>query len=107
MSNLKRSSEQENPGRRDEPRSSQGNDSASVTPKDVSPEDAAHRDVTERKLNSKDLEERAQALLDEAVEDTFPASDPIAVPTFEEMLESVKAQQGRVDAEATRGNAKT
>ncbi|TFW09724.1 hypothetical protein E4K72_04520 [Oxalobacteraceae bacterium OM1] len=104
MSNLKRSSEQENPGQRDEPRSSHGDNSVSVTPKDVSPEDAAHRDVTERKMNSKDLEEKAQAMLDEAVEQTFPASDPIAVPTFEEALEIVKAQQAKEDA--ARGNAR-
>ena len=104
MSNLKRNSEQGSPGQRDEPRSSHGDDSASVTPKDVSPENATYRDVTERKMNSKDVEERAQAMLDEAVEETFPASDPIAVPTFEEVLEIVKAQQAQ---EAATGRLRT
>jgi hypothetical protein len=105
MSNLKRGSEQDNPDQRDEPTSSHGDNSRSLTPKDVTPQDATHRDVTERKMNSKDLEEKAQALLDEAVEQTFPASDPIAVPTFEEALEIVKARQAKEDA-GRQGNAR-
>lgn len=102
MSNLKRRSEKEDKGQRDEPTSSQGNNSVSVTPKDLAPEDAASRDVTEHKMCSDDLEERAQALLDEAIEETFPASDPVSIPTFEEALETVKAQKAREEAAARR-----
>lgn len=61
--------------------SSQGDNSKSVTPKDVSPQDASARDVTERKTCSDDPDEKEQELLDDAVEMTFPASDPIAIPT--------------------------
>jgi hypothetical protein len=103
MSNLKRSSEHSNPGQRDEVTSSHGDHSRSVTPKDVVPEDAAHRDVTEHKLTSKDIEEKAQAMLDEAVEESFPASDPIAVPTFEEAVEIIKSREAC--EEAARKNA--
>jgi len=78
MSNLKRSSKQDE---RKEPKekSSHGDHSASQTPKDVSPQDAAARDVTERNTRSSDPEERQQELLDDAVELTFPASDPVSV----------------------------
>lgn len=71
----KKSNEPEAP----EQRSSFGNNSASVTPKDVSPNDAASRDVVERKTASTDPGEREEELLDDAVELTFPASDPVAV----------------------------
>lgn len=60
-------------------RSSPGTRSASVTPKDVTQEDASARDVIERRLDSDDPDEKEQALLDDAVESTFPASDPPAV----------------------------
>jgi hypothetical protein len=86
----------------DKQASSQGDQSRSVTPKDVCADDATHRDLQERKVTSRDMEEKAQAILDEAIEQTFPASDPIAVPTFEEALEIVKAQQAKDDA-AQRG----
>lgn len=78
MSNLKRSAKKDE---RKEPkeRSSHGDQSASQTPKDVSPQDAAARDVTDRKTCSSDPDERQQELLDDAVELTFPASDPVAV----------------------------
>lgn len=78
MSNLKRSSaddEQKEAGQHASP----GNNSPSVTPKDVSPQDVTSRDVTERKTCSPDPEEREEELLDDAVELTFPASDPLAV----------------------------
>jgi hypothetical protein len=58
---------------------SPGINSPSVTPKDVLPEDASSRDEIERKTHSSDPEEKLQALLDESVELTFPASDPPAV----------------------------
>jgi hypothetical protein len=61
--------------------SSPGNNSPSVTPKDVSPHDASAKDVTARKTCSDDPDEREQEMLDDAVDMTFPASDPIAIPT--------------------------
>jgi hypothetical protein len=63
--------------------SSPGDMPLSVTPKDVSPDEAAARDFTERKLNSDDLDEREEALLDEASDLSFPASDPISVPVYQ------------------------
>ena len=80
MSNLNRPPEPEDKNERELP-SSQGNNSKSVTPKDVSSQDAAARDVTERKTCSDDPDEKEQELLDDAVELTFPASDPIAIPS--------------------------
>ena len=77
MSNLKRSSE-EDEKRAPTEQSSQGTNSASQTPKDVSPQDAASKDVTDRKVCSDDRDEKEKELLDDAVELTFPASDPIA-----------------------------
>jgi hypothetical protein len=68
-------------GQPDETLSSPGRNSPSVTPKDVSSQDASSKDVVQRKTTSTDLEEREQAMLDDAVEMTFPASDPIAVPS--------------------------
>lgn len=79
MSNLKRSS-QEDEKQSPSERASPGNNSVSQTPKDVSPQDAAARDVVERKMASDDPEEREEAQLDDAVESTFPASDPVAIP---------------------------
>jgi hypothetical protein len=78
MSNLKRSSDEDE---KKEPaeRSSPGTNSPSVTPKDVAPQDASSRDVVERKIHSSDPDEKEQELLDDAVEMTFPASDPPAV----------------------------
>ena len=78
MSNLKRSSE-ENEQREPKERSSHGINSPSVTPKDVAPQDASSKDECERKITSTDPEEKEQELLDDAVELTFPASDPLAV----------------------------
>jgi hypothetical protein len=78
MSNLKRSREEDEQQEPKE-RSSFGNNSASVTPKDVSPQDASSKDVVEREITSPDPDVKEQALLDDAVEMTFPASDPLAV----------------------------
>lgn len=77
MSNQKRSSE-EDEKRRPKERSSQGDNSASQTPKDVSSKHAASKDVTDRKLQSDDPDEKEQEMLDDAVELTFPASDPVS-----------------------------
>ena len=93
MSNVNRGNEPQTCSQEDVSRSSQGSNSRSVTPKDVSAQSATAQDVTERKLNSCDPEERAQALLDEAIEESFPASDPIAIPTFEEAMEIVKPRE--------------
>ena len=78
MSNLKRTRE-EDEKKAPKERSSHGDNSVSETPKDVASQDAASRDVTERRLTSDDPEEKEQELLDDAVEMTFPASDPLAV----------------------------
>lgn len=78
MSNLPRSP-QEDEQQQAKKVSSHGDESLSVTPKDVSPQDAASRDVVARQVHSDDPEEKEEALLDDAVELTFPASDPPAV----------------------------
>lgn len=65
--------------------SSPGDAPASVTPKDVPPDCASARDVVTRPTASPDPEVREEALLDEAIDLTFPASDPIAIPTPEEV----------------------
>lgn len=62
-----------------EQHASQGKNSVSQTPKDVCAEDATSKDITERKTASQDMDEKGEALLDDAVELTFPASDPLAV----------------------------
>jgi len=77
MSNMKKASKKDEEKAPNEP-SSQGINSASQTPKDVNPHDATSKDVTERKICSEDPEEKEQEQLDDAVELTFPASDPIA-----------------------------
>lgn len=59
--------------------SSPGKNSPAVTPKDVDSEHAASRDVVMRDIASPDPEVREQAQLDDAIELTFPASDPVAV----------------------------
>jgi hypothetical protein len=78
MSNLKRSPEKDEQKEPKE-RSSHGTNSPVVTPKDVSADDAASKDVTERNVTSSDPEEKQEEMLDDAVELTFPASDPPAV----------------------------
>lgn len=78
MSNLKRGPEQDEQQQAQDVRSSHGNNSASETPKDVSPQDASAKDVIDRKVCSPDADEKEEEMLDEAVELTFPASDPLA-----------------------------
>lgn len=60
--------------------SSPGNSPREVTPKDISPDHASWADITTRNISSKGGQRRNEALLDEAVEETFPASDPVAGP---------------------------
>jgi hypothetical protein len=94
MSNLKRPADEDDKKKKlHEQPSSHGNDSKSVTPKDVSSQDASHRDVTERKVASDDPDEKEQAQLDDAVEMTFPASDPVAIPTPDRELEKRRLNQ--------------
>lgn len=78
MSNIERRLQEEYVKDGERP-SSFGDNSRSETPKDIAPQDAGARDLTERNITSPDLDERQEALLDDAVEMTFPASDPIAV----------------------------
>lgn len=78
MSNPKRTAKEDEQGKPEE-RSSPGINSPSVTPKDVGPQDASSKDITERKITSPDPDEKEEELLDDAVEMTFPASDPPAV----------------------------
>lgn len=59
--------------------SSFGETSLSVTPKDVTDQDASAQDITERHLQSHNSDEKQQALLDEAIDLSFPASDPPAI----------------------------
>jgi hypothetical protein len=58
--------------------SSFGDTSLSVTPKDVEASDASAQDITERHLQSDNAEEKQQEMLDEAIDLSFPASDPPA-----------------------------
>ncbi|MGB7479751.1 MAG: hypothetical protein WA924_05450 [Burkholderiaceae bacterium] len=62
-----------------EQRATPGKNSVAQTPKDVAPHEAASKDVTERKIASKNPDEKEDALVDESVELSFPASDPPAV----------------------------
>ena len=61
-----------------EKHSSPGENSSSVTPKDVSKHCAAAKDMTERQVRSSDPDQKQQALLDDVIEQSFPASDPPA-----------------------------
>ena len=78
MSMPKKSFKGEVPGEAQN-RSSFGNNSISETPKDLTPQDAAVRDLKERNITSRNTHEKEEELLDDAVEMTFPASDPIAI----------------------------
>lgn len=51
----------------------------SITPKDVEPGDASAKDQIARRTDSPDPDEKQQELLDDAIELSFPASDPPAV----------------------------
>ncbi|HEX2531332.1 MAG TPA: hypothetical protein VHK70_07650 [Burkholderiaceae bacterium] len=55
---------------------SPGDSSIAVTPKDITPRDASWHDLAERKIASEDAEQREESILDEAIELSFPASDP-------------------------------
>jgi hypothetical protein len=97
MSKPKKPAEKEQGFDFDELPSSPGDDPLVVTPKDVPPDAATARDVRPLPVTSPDPIEREEALLDEAVEETFPASDPIAVRPLNETLAitKAKAQKGK------------
>ena len=59
--------------------SSFGDTSLSVTPKDVNERDASAQDMTQRDLQSDESDQKQQDLLDEAIDLSFPASDPSAI----------------------------
>lgn len=73
--------------------SSQGDSPVEIAPKDISPKNATWKDRTERNTTSDNEEERADALLDEASDLSFPASDPIAVSSPTKL---VKDKDGHV-----------
>jgi hypothetical protein len=60
--------------------SSPGTASRSVTPKDITSENASAPDAVDRELAKTSGAQHQQSLLDEASEESFPASDPPAVP---------------------------
>lgn len=85
-----------------ESNSSPGDNPVEVTPKDISPNDAAARDMHVRPIASPDPEEREEALLDDAIEDSFPASDPIALPTYEETMKRRHADSPRQEPKSNK-----
>ncbi len=78
------------------PHASHADNSVSITPKDVEPGDATAQDQFERHLDSTDPDEKQQDLLDDAIELSFPASDPPAVAGGTTRIEKpASAQQTR------------
>ncbi|MES2831170.1 MAG: hypothetical protein V4695_04170 [Pseudomonadota bacterium] len=57
--------------------SSPGNDSAVVTPNDNGDTHMPSKNVKKRNVTSDDPDEKQEAQLDDAIELTFPASDPL------------------------------
>lgn len=82
------------------PTSSPGEASLVVTPKDVDPDNATARDLIIRDIRSNDIDKREEALLDDAIELSFPASDPIAVPPCRDMHEQSEASKKGAQAAA-------
>ena len=84
MSNIQ-STQPSGPGQKDKLSStmpsSPGNSPRVMAPHEVMPDQAAWRDRTERPISAKDEDSRVDALLDEANDLSFPASDPIAIPS--------------------------
>ncbi len=75
------------------PHPSHEDNSVSITPKDLEPGDAAAQDQIERHLDSSDPDEKQQELLDDAIELSFPASDPPAVAGGVTRIEKPKSTQ--------------
>ncbi|HEV7617165.1 MAG TPA: hypothetical protein VGO51_03565 [Burkholderiaceae bacterium] len=86
------------------PSSSPGDSPVAVTPKDVSPEHAAWKDLTARPIASDDVEKRTDALLDEASDLSFPASDPIAVSSITKLVKGTDADQEKADKDRSKNN---
>lgn len=82
--------------------SSPGESPVAVTPKDVSPENAAWKDLTARPIASDDVEKRTDALLDEAGDLSFPASDPIAVSSISKLVKSTDADRKNADKDRSK-----
>lgn len=77
--------------------SSCGDMSLSVTPKDVEAHDASAQDMTVRQLQSADPEEKRQAMLDEAIDLTFPASDPLSLTAGVTRIETPAVPRPTID----------
>lgn len=76
--------------------SSQGDSPVEMTPLEAKPGDATWKDRSERNIQSDDAEEKADAMLDEASDLSFPASDPIAVNSITRIeKKSAPAKQGK------------
>ncbi|HJW54297.1 MAG TPA: hypothetical protein VJ577_03410 [Burkholderiaceae bacterium] len=58
--------------------SSRGDSPQEVTPKDIAPGDASWNDLHIREIAAGEPAQREESMLDEAIELTFPASDPTA-----------------------------
>jgi hypothetical protein len=102
MSKPRTDTKQHNQAQAPEPSASPGINPIAETPKDVGPEYASARDKTERNIASDDVEESEEALLDDAIESTFPASDPIALPTYEE-AEALKKRKAKTISKCNTG----
>ncbi len=72
--------------------SSPGDSPRVETPREISPDNASWCDRTERDISADDEDTRTDALLDEAIDLSFPASDPIAIPSSPTEREKVKQQ---------------
>jgi hypothetical protein len=79
MSDSSKHARNDDAGKSSKNTSSKGNSPVEMTPFDVTPQDAAWKDRTERDIRADNKEDRDNAIVDEASELSFPASDPIAV----------------------------
>ena len=91
------------PPEQEELPSSPGDDPLVVSPKDVDPTFVTAHDVRVLPVKSPDPDVREEALLDEAIEETFPASDPIAVPSYDEINEKRKRAQEKAARDKAKG----
>ncbi len=78
------------PGKKPTTTSSHGDSPQDIVPKDISPDNATWKDRTNRNIYSDDIEEKTDALLDEASDLSFPASDPIAVSSITRIEKKAK-----------------
>lgn len=80
--------------------SSHGDSPRVETPREITPDDASWSDRTEREISADDDETRTDALLDEAIDLSFPASDPIAIPSSPTERDKVKQHARDKDEQA-------